>query len=350
MENKLINNTYFKIVKSIYKEDNNFIYSPLSLFIALSLLLEGSLESGKTEILKFLNCDLDLVRKINYELYKNNNYKNKLSEIKLSNSIWLKEKVKEEYLNIIKEYYYSDVFSLSPFEALEEKVIEWINANTNNFLKLTKDNYQIDKNISLLLINTVYFDNKWKTFFDEKNCYYDYFNNLEKVKYMRHLVDSFYYNNNNFEIVYDYFENGNKVGYLLPKRGKVEDYLLVDILEYPLIDIKLDISVPIFKYFNNFDLKESLKSLGIKEVFKGGLDNINPNLYVSSIRQDSGIEFSLNGVKGASVTSISIMRCMCEAKKEVIVKLNKPFIYYIFDKSDTIIFSGVINNIGGNNQ
>lgn len=347
MENKLINDTYFKVVKTIYKNDNNFIYSPLSLFIALSLLLEGSLESGRNEILKFLNCDLDLVRRINYEIYKDNNYKNKLGEIKISNSIWLKEKVKKKYLSLIKKYYFSDIFSLEDYDLIEEKVINWINNKTNNFLNLTKDNYKIEKNISLLLINTVYFDNKWKTFFDEKNCYFDYFNDLEKVKYMHHTVDSIYYSNSNFEIVYDYFANGNKVGYLLPKRGKIEDYLLVDILSYPLEDIKLDISVPIFKYFNNFDLKESLKSLGINEIFKGGLDNINPNLYVSSIRQNSGIEFSLKGVKGASVTSISIMRCMNEVKRQVKVKLNKPFIYYIFDKNDIIIFSGVINNIGG---
>lgn len=344
MDNKLINDTYFKIVNNLYLKEENFLFSNISLCIALSILSSGLNDESKAEVINFLNGKIDIIK----EIIKTSNYKNEGGEIKIASSIWTKYNymINKEYIKTIKENYLCDSFSID-FSKEKEKVIDWINNSTNNFLRLTTKNYEIRDDINLLLINTIYFNNKWLNKFDKNKSYFDYFNQ-EKVEFIRHTVDSNYYTNDDFEIFFDYFENDNKVGYLFPKENKeISKFLDIDILKYNFEEVKLDLSLPKFKIVKDFSLKESLKKLGIKGIFNGGLDYINKELYVSDIRQTVGIEFSLEGVEAACVTSISMMRCMLEVKKNVIVKLNRPFICYIYDKNDIILFGGVINNIGG---
>lgn len=108
----------------------------------------------------------------------------------------------------------------------------------------------------------------------------------------------------------------------------------------------LNITVPKFKYITKFDLNNTLESVGVKSIFKGGLDNIELGLRVSKIKQVAGIELSEEGVKAAAVTSIDGPTSVEPIDKKVNIKLNRPFIYYILDSNNTILFSGVMNNPG----
>jgi len=70
------------------------------------------------------------------------------------------------------------------------------------------------------------------------------------------------------------------------------------------------------------------------------------NLYVSFIKQIAGIEINEEGAEAAAVTIIG-NKCTSAGpseEKEIDLKLNKPFFYYITDSAGCIIFMGVVNN------
>lgn len=351
-QTRLINDSYFKIVDNIYKENENMIYSPASLYMALSLLSEGSTGDSYNELVDYLGVNnLEELRKLNKDLYENNYYKNKNGEGKIANSIWVKNggNISLDYIKRLEESYYAESFKADfSNENDKDNIIRWINNNTNDFLKLTKDNYTIDSSISLLLLNTIYFNNKWSEPFDKsltrKDTFYSYKNDVE-VYFMKHSVESVYASSDDYEMVYDYFHNGNKICYLLPSEGKnVKDYLNVNFMEQKWERVILNITVPKFKYITKFDLNDTLESVGVKTIFKGGLDNIELGLRVSKIKQVAGIELSEEGVKAAAVTSIEGPTSVEPIDKKVNIKLNRPFIYYILDSNNTILFSGVMNN------
>lgn len=353
-QTRLINDSYFKIVDNIYKEKENMIYSPASLYMALSLLSEGSTGDSYNELVDYLGVNnLEELRKLNKDLYENNYYKNKNGEGKIANSIWVKNgsNINLDYVKRLEESYYAESFKADfSNENDKDNIIRWINNNTNDFLKLTKDNYTIDSSISLLLLNTIYFNNKWSEPFDKsltrKDTFYSYKNDVE-VYFMKHSVESVYASSDDYEMVYDYFHNGNKICYLLPSEGKnVKDYLNVNFMEQKWERVILNITVPKFKYITKFDLNDTLESVGVKTIFKGGLDNIELGLRVSKIKQVAGIELSEEGVKAAAVTSIEGPTSVEPIDKKVNIKLNRPFIYYILDSNNTILFSGVMNNPG----
>ena len=93
-----------------------------------------------------------------------NYYSNQNGRVYLANSLWLKKglKINSEYLNFIKDNFYAQSYEIDFIKRKEkDKIIKWINYYTENVLKLDRNNYQIEDNLALLLLNTIYFDNKW---------------------------------------------------------------------------------------------------------------------------------------------------------------------------------------------
>jgi len=347
---KAVNETYFEIADELVERNDNFVFSPTSLYIALSMLAEGSVNETYEELIKFLNIDnLEDLRALNKSIYENNYYDNKNGKLKIANSLWTRHglSVGKEYIETLENNYYGEVYNVDFANLVDqENIRKWINNNTDNFLNLNEENYKIDPGLSALLINTLYFNNKWYEEFKEKNTYDDVFYNGEEInaKYMIHTIDSMYKRTSDYLAVMDYFKNGNRIVYLLPNEDKnVYDYLKEDVTTYDgFKGCQATINVPKFKYQKMYSLNDLLKNNGVVSVFGGGLDKINPGLALSNLKQDVGIELSEEGVKAAAVTSGEMVES-AGPEEFVTIKLNRPFIYYILDSQNTILFVGVIN-------
>lgn len=344
---KKVNDTYFKIVNHIYDENVNFVYSPVSLYMTLSMLSEGATGDSYDELARFLNIDsLEESRMVNKKLFKNNYYKNKEGMTRIANSLWIKNDylVNDEYIKTLEKDYYSETFNID-FTSREdqENVRKWINKNTNNFLGLNKDNYPIDSKLVSMIINTLYFNNKWEDEFKKTNNYYDKFNNNREVEYMTHSVNSSYYEGDGFKACYDYFKNENKVLYILPNEGeKVSDYLTLDFTNLKMSYSNISLHVPKFDYQSNFPLLEALDKLNVKSIKYGGLGKINTGMVISDIHQTARIKFSEEGVEAAAVTRADSCKSVAEQRMFI---LNRPFVYYILDSNNVILFAGVVNNL-----
>ncbi len=350
-----LNDFMNKTTKVLFAEENNYIYSPISLYMALAMLVEGAQGETLAEIQSLLGIgDFGPMRSKMQAIYEHNHYANDDGIAQMANSIWIRNdfSVKTAYLDILANQYFAEAYGTEFDDKGAENIIEWINTNTHDLLKLTKENYPIDHDLALLLLNTVYFDNKWDTGFDKSENYLDDFNGIvEDVEYMKHTIDSRYYSCDEYEIVFDFFKNGNSIQYILPKTGTgVDDLLETDILNVVIeaySDVEATISVPKFSTQSKYDLNETLESMGCGRMFTalaefGGISDIP--LIVSYVKQDAGIELTEEGVKAAAVTAIGITESSVGPGSHIEIVLDRPFIYVIRDSNAVPLFVGVMNN------
>jgi serpin B len=346
-----------KTMPELFLEEKNYVYSPLSLYMALSMLLEGvSNEEAKVEIEDLLGLDRPANRIAMKTVYTNNFYKNKNGMLRLANSIWFRNNypVEDDYLKVLAEDYYAESYQTNFDSVGHQNIIDWINYYTEDFLELTKAKFNVPSDTIILLLNTIYFDNKWKVSFEKKDTgMRDFFTTDGKVQveFMKHSVNSQYKETSNYQVAEDYFENNASITYILPKVGVnvfslLDPEVLSEAMNISNSHTKVAFFVPKFKYFSEFQLNDPLMKLGVNEVFDSNSNSLDlmskgRGLFVSEVKQNAGIEFSEAGVKAAAVTGIVVKE---SAAEEIYFELNRPFIYIIKDGSGIPLFVGLIQN------
>lgn len=343
---------------NLEEKNGNIVFSPASLYMAMSMETEGAKGDTLDELKNALNIDsLETLRSINKSLYETNYYKNKDGKAKIANSYWISPNVfvKEDYQKVLVENYYAQAhfnsFTLDTLSA----IAKWINDNTFDFLNVKDSNLKELVGISFALINTIYFNNKWEVEFKKENTRKQDFtlDNGENilVDMMNHSLYTRYYENEKYSLMQDRFYNGNKITFILPQDSiNVSDlYAELDtVLTLNKTNRKVNLSLPKFKYTNAHNLVPVMESLGVDSLFdvnKCDLSKISDtNLYCALINQIVGIDLSEEGVKAAAVTIVGD-KATSEGPEEVInFVLDRPFIYYIEDANGCILFIGVVQN------
>jgi uncharacterized serpin-like protein MM_2675 len=346
-----INHFSYKLIKKIFTVQDNQLFAPLSLYMALSMLVEGTSSTTSAELENLLGQKREKLTKQLKLIYENNYYSNQNGRVYLANSLWLKKglKINSEYLNFIKDNFYAQSYEIDFTKRKEkDKIIKWINYYTENVLKLDRNNYQIEDNLALLLLNTIYFDNKWLIAYDKEKTVEDTFyldkNNTKMVEYMNHQISTLYKKTSEYVVVMDYFENNNTITYIMPTIP-FDKLCSKDFTSFTndLVMGEVNLSVPKFDYSKEYNLNEALKSLGVRKIFeKDSLNKIGENLSVNYIKQNVGIKLSESGAKASAVTSIGIMKSSLVVDP-ITIKLDRPFLYLIKDANNVLLFVGILN-------
>ena len=123
-----------------------------------------------------------------------------------------------------------------------------------------------------------------------------------------------------------------------------EDYELYTERE----EVKL--SLPKFEAANNIDVKNLLSRMGLTCVLESYdiIPQCIKGLQISDIAQQVKIKVDEQGTEAAAVTFMAVTGC-CPPEIEPtpkVMRVNKPFLFEIVEETtNTILFSGVINNI-----
>ena len=123
-----------------------------------------------------------------------------------------------------------------------------------------------------------------------------------------------------------------------------EDYELYTERE----EVKL--SLPKFEVANNIDVKNLLSRMGLTCVLESYdiIPQCIKGLQISDIAQQVKIKVDEQGTEAAAVTFMAVTGC-CPPEIEPtpkVMRVNKPFLFEIVEETtNTILFSGVINNI-----
>ena len=367
--------SYDIYINSNMHNDNNFSFSPATLYSNLSMIsLTINNQEIKASLNDILNSD-EQTRNNNYKyFYENNYYANDNGTTQMYNGVFMSNNYdyNEMFINGLSPYY-AEAFSLDFNNDKDvSKLLSWVDQKVNSDNYLSKEDLALDKNSAIYFISTMYFDNKWALSFDEKHSYEDEFyislDEAELVTFMNHEYYGDIYDYGSYVSVYDSYSNNRKIQYLVPKSlnddindlikevnflKEDESKLLVNENGEPIL---IDLHLPKYSHSNIVDFKNILSKKGLAKIFEKeskALNNAFNNLkedesiYLSAILQKNEISFTESGTTIKSV-NFSLGAGAAGPGEELdtyIVKLNQPFIYVIYDDNNMPIFIGNVDCI-----
>ncbi len=364
-EVSLTNNFDINLLKLVnQKEKDNFLISPYSIKMALSLLKEGANGNSLNEINNTLK-----------EPPASINNKN----IKIANALFIRDiyqkYIEKDFISNLQKKYNSDIL-IDKFKT-PDIINNWVNKNTDGMINKVLDNMTDD--FVLGLANAIAIDVKWQDEFECVSTTEEKFtnsNNKDIKAQMMHKSYSYedvkYIKSDTAEgIILPYIKESNLefIG-ILPTKN-INDYIENN-LESDLSNLdklatsansklQINLSIPRFNFdysLNTF--KDILIKMGIKDVFDSGKadltkiitkDNLiksnSGNIYVDDAIHKTYIDFNESGTKAAAVTYFGVKNTALirDDNETIDIKFNKPFITIIREKdSNEILFIGVVNN------
>jgi serpin B len=377
-----------KFTQSIYLDaaeknpNSNFVFSPLSIHSALTMLYLGTTTNSTTE--QELKDAMGMIAsketvqcgyKSIVDVY------NQEKNFKYANKFWLQQgyDVNPNFKQKVEKVLNSGAENINfNAENSVDLVNSWVATMTNQ--KIKKMVEEFSSNTVLYLANALYFKEEWLVPFDDVN--YDdtpLTGNFEtptgpkevgmiqqinsnatygEIKiHSDELVEvvSIPYKNDLFEmqiilpknkVQFSRMEEKMKLsnkrdltatetGYFnmfSSKKNEVIDELKEDISEVYL-------RLPTFQVRSDLDVVDSLKKLGAKRVFQAGAElaelGTGP-LSVSKISHTALVEVSKEGTEGAAATGAEIVLLSSAFNDRLDIVVDRPFIFVVEDKKNKI--------------
>lgn len=346
----------------------NYFVSPLSLHIALGMLLNGADTKTKEEIQKTLGVSSDI--SVTNGIYKDLIEGLPAADAKvtntIANSVWYRNTftVENAFLNTLKTNFNATV-SPEDFTNLSTvgKINTWASDNTNGKIKKVLE--QIEPSQVMFLMNALYFKGDWKKPFDTKNTIDTEFMNLSGKKATVKMM--------NMNDKVKYAKRGTYHAIELPYGGG-ENYVMTVLMPLPttsglstdpvlnalstsewkalneaMTEQKVIVGLPKFTLEYESKLNSVLEKLGMPTMFTDNADlsKISPpagKLKVGFVKQNTFVAVDEKGTEAAAVTTIGIELTSAPIMPEFIA--NRPFLFVISEKkSNTILFTGKIANM-----
>lgn len=349
----------FNILKFM-PDDKNYMVSPFSLKMAMSLAANGADGTTKDEILTAFGIDnLDSYNTAAKELIER--YEDTSSvKLNVANSIWLNKdvagkdiKFTDEYKKLVSEYY-KGTASEEDAKNIAKKINSWVEKKTNNKIKdLLPEG---DAKFLSVLVNTIYFKGEWAEQFEEyatkEEDFTDRNGKVEKTDFM-HITERYrFYEDENMKMVRVPYKGGQTAMYLVLPTN--EDKMDIAAALDNMNSYEVRLSFPKFKTEYSLSFKEILKHIGIEKAFEkweAEFDEVmfegvkeSENVYVDDVLQKTFIEVDEKGTEAAAATAVIINKATSmgpgmEEIKEF--KADRPFIYFIRDDvTHEVLFIG----------
>ena len=356
----------FDLAKRVVQEEGtgkNVFVSPLSLHMALGMLLNGANTQTAQEIQKTLHLDAQTLSSAN------NTYQNLMVNLpvldpkvtlRLANSVWYRNTftVAASFQDVLKQTFQAEL-SAQDFNnpATVGTINAWASRQTNGKIPKVIDAIQ-PENV-MFLLNALYFKGDWKTQFKPENTIDSPFTLASgaeaTVKMMRlsttvRQAQGATYTA--FELPYGSDDTRYAMTVLLPAQGTTADAVLKNVtgddwtqLQQTMKPGKMDIGLPRFTLNYAIKLNSILGAMGMPTAFTDQADftKINPegNLTLSFIKQNTFVAVDEKGTEAAAVTTGGVSTTSAQLP----TLCDRPFVFVIHEKtSGTVLFVGKIAN------
>jgi serine protease inhibitor len=360
--NALKDFSYKSASKILMSQTKNTAYSPVSLYMALSLAGSGAAGSTQQEILSVLGVEdkkADYISEQNGRLFRSLYSDNEIGRLKIANSLWLNKgtSFKKSFLDGAVNNFYASLYNIDFSDKKSSKLMsDWISKNTNGTFspEINFEKYQI-----MSILNTIYYKDQWIDKFDEKATKADvfYLKNGQEVKcdFMNssYVTHSFIRGEGYTSSALGLKNSGSMI-FILPDKGVRIDNLLQApekaaklFEEENIINGKVIFQIPKFSFGSSLSLKEALNSLGIKGAFADNADFsgiTEGTAFISDINQESHIAIDEKGVEAAAFTKLDYAGSAPPKDEKAEMILNRPFIFAIKARTGHILFVGIVNN------
>ena len=332
----------FDVFKAL-RSRQSICVSPFSLGAVLSMAAEGANGPTADQMWKVLGKDYSSVPE------------NKT--VKVANSVWLNKQVTlyQDYKKTVQNKYSSEVYNKDFGQrSFIGDVNRWCSRNTNGKIPSILDS--VDPDMQMLLLNAVYFYDKWESPFTrtDKAPFACLDGTVQQVDMMHQTSSLRYGQNDFFQILELPYESGDMDMYiLLPRPGVAFDDALAALSSSrwegwrrELRSVRVRVSMPKFKLECEMDFTGLLQDLGMKLAFSNSADfslMSSTPLEIGFVKQKTYIDVDEEGTEAAAVTGLG-MRTTSVAPSNIIdFTADRPFFYIIrSDSTSDILFLGQV--------
>ncbi len=381
---RAMNDFSAKLLKSSVGESENILVSPLSVMYALSMTANGAKGQTLDEMEKTLGLSNYEMNRFfqaypSYIRYKSEGYYDDFSgiyhpaeQLNIANSIWFNNsegmpKVSKSFLQSSKDFYNADVFSAEFNDDALDQINGWVNEKTNQMIPSILD--YVEPSALMYLINAISFEAEW---YEQYDLDYDLETKVFANSDGTNQDADFLYSSE-----YQYISDGDRAeGFLknyrdynytfaaiLPKEGtSINDYVnsLTGERIYDMLNnsssADLRVWLPKFRVEYSDELKDNLKSMGMKTPFENNADFgrmlANPSgipLKVDDVLHKTFIELNESGTKAAAATVVYMNPGAAidpNPPKPKYLYFTRPFVYMIINRdTKTPVFIGTIDNL-----
>ena len=279
----------------------------------------------------------------------------------LSNSLWIDNDliIKEAWLQTLKEHYVASAYSgdMGSVE-MDEALQTWLNDNTGHLLEDAVENVTLDPSTLLALASTLYFNARWADEFQKEGTTEEIFhgtNGDETCQMMHRSGSGNYVYGSHFSALEKALTNAGSMIFILPDEGFTPEDLLQDeeVMNYIIRSEAsvaysyINLSLPRFDVSSDLKLDDTLKQLGIQEIFTETADFTpvtDDALMLSSMKHAARIKVDEEGVEAAAFT-VALMAGAAMPGDSVDFTLDRPFLFIMKGLDGNILFAGIVNHM-----
>ncbi len=358
----------FRKTVELDSDSENLMISPLSISMALSMVLNGA--QGETfedmkNTLNLTDMDLDEINGAFQSLIELLSTVDPEVTFRIANSIWHLEglPVEEDFLERLITYYGAEVSGLDFSDPASVDIInEWVKQNTDGLIEEIVD--EIPAHMVMYLINALYFQGDWLRQFDVQDTRKADFN-LEtgetvEVDMMRQDGLFATYMSNEVQIIeLPYGDSLFSMTVMMPANPNmpidqfIEEKISAESLNTWRSNLSVDnravtVNFPKFELEYEIEYNDILKAMGMEIAFNKteadllGIADVRPgNLFIDNVTHKTFIRVDEKGTEAAAVTSVGIG--VESTPPQMIV--DRPFVYIIHERiSGTNLFMGKVKN------
>ena len=360
--------------------EENRVYSPLNVYMALSMLAETAGGNSRRQILDLLQVDsIEALRERAAVLWKDNYRDDGAVTSILANSLWLRDDFtySQETLDTLACVYYASTFAGEMgSEEYNQALRDWLNEQTGGLLEEQTGQLSMLPETVMALASTIYFKAAWENEFSKERTETDTFHTPAgdvDADFMHKTMESWFYWGSNFTAVQLHFQQGGDMWLILPDEGSSVDELLqsgeaMEFLLAPKYDrhdsegnlvcegwtgqkhLIINLSMPRFDVSSDLDLIDGLKELGVTDVFDMNVSNFAPlgastsePLYIGKAEHAARVKVDEDGCEAAAYTVMMLYAgAAAPPDEEVDFTLDRPFLFAVTG-TGLPLFTGVVN-------
>jgi serine protease inhibitor len=369
-----VNEFFALTAPDLFSTGNNLAYSPLSAFMALTLLLEAA--DGQThEALASLLAveDMNLLREETSHVFIDTYLEDKViinqdeiirARSLLGNGVFVREDidVNPVYFDRLATDYFTEVFHTDFQPDGLADMANWLNQKTFNFLDMKPSDLGLNQDTAMALFNTFYLKANWLEAFDILTTQGQFTNssnqgNVRGVTFMQKETSStLYLDQPGFTLGVDHAFGDHRIVYVLPKGNLTPVDLLSQTylpsiqaaLTSPATNERILLTVPASSTQGKLDLKANLLSVypEIASLFdpqQADLSKALPGGYVQSLIQHLRVDLLKDGLEAAAITEANVGVTSIPLPPRVSLTLDRSFLYFVINAQGLMLFSGVVH-------
>lgn len=358
-------NTFaFQALTTLGQEDDDILFSPLSLSMLMGMLQNGAAGDTQSQIINtlgFVGFTPDEVNAYYRKMLTAAATLDPQVKLAIANAMYIEKhfSVYPTFVETAEKMYDSEVGVLDHSKDPVTMINTWCNDHTEG--KIPEIIKELSPDMVVVLLNAIYFKGDWTYQFDVKDTSEQSFTTstgkTQQVDMMYMKRSLTYFENEIFAgVELPYGNEAFSMVVMLPKDGQAPLKALSTLDEatwkklYSMKythDIKL--SLPKFETKSEMNLIPAMQKLGITDAFDSGQANFSNisdvSTYLSLLKQKTYVKLDEVGTEAAAVTIGGIEKTSLPPPP-IEFTVDRPFIYMIKEKSTgCIYFIGVKSKI-----